>query len=45
MGISHTADEAKAEAAEIEVVDGPDENGEMFTRPGRVLRIRLSLYI
>ena len=36
VGVSHTAEEAKAEAAEIEVVDGPDENGEMFTRPGRV---------
>lgn len=37
VGVSHTQDEAKAEAAEIEVVDGPNEEGEMFTRPGRVL--------
>lgn len=36
IGVSHTEEEAKTEAAEIEVVDGPDENGEMFTRPGKV---------
>lgn len=36
VGVSHTQEEAKAEAAEIQVTDGPDENGEMFTRSGRV---------
>jgi len=36
VGVSHTSDEAKAEAAEIEVTDGPDETGEMFKRAGRV---------
>ncbi len=29
-------DEAKAEAAEVEIQDGPNENGEMYMRPGKV---------
>ncbi|KAK2840801.1 hypothetical protein Q7C36_012380 [Tachysurus vachellii] len=36
VGVSHTEDEAKALAEEVEVVDGPDESGEMFTRPGKL---------
>ncbi|KAF3690301.1 Cytochrome c1, heme protein [Channa argus] len=36
VGVSHTEDEVKTLAEEIEVVDGPDENGEMFTRPGKL---------
>uniref|UniRef100_A0AAZ1Y4J4 Cytochrome c1, heme protein, mitochondrial n=1 Tax=Oreochromis aureus TaxID=47969 RepID=A0AAZ1Y4J4_OREAU len=36
VGVSHTEDEVKAIAEEVEVVDGPDENGEMFTRPGKL---------
>jgi cytochrome c1 len=36
VGVSHTLDEAKAEAAEVQIQDGPDENGEMFMRPGKV---------
>ncbi|KAJ8367556.1 hypothetical protein AAFF_G00314870 [Aldrovandia affinis] len=36
VGVSHTEVEVKALAEEIEVVDGPDENGEMFTRPGKL---------
>uniref|UniRef100_A0A3Q1H146 Cytochrome c1, heme protein, mitochondrial n=2 Tax=Acanthochromis polyacanthus TaxID=80966 RepID=A0A3Q1H146_9TELE len=36
VGVSHTEDEVKAIAEEIEVVDGPDDNGEMFTRPGKL---------
>lgn len=36
IGVSHTEAEAKAEAAEIEVRDGPDENGNMFMRPGKL---------
>ncbi|GLV45858.1 Cytochrome c1 [Carabus blaptoides fortunei] len=36
IGVSHTEAEAKAEAAEIDVRDGPDENGDMFTRPGKL---------
>ncbi|KAM4688555.1 cytochrome c1, heme protein, mitochondrial [Discoglossus pictus] len=36
IGVSHTEAEAKALAEEFEIVDGPDENGEMFTRPGKL---------
>lgn len=36
VGVSHTLDEAKAEAAEVEVTDGPDDTGAMFTRPGKL---------
>lgn len=36
VGVSHTLEEAKAEAAEVQIQDGPDENGELFMRPGRV---------
>ncbi|XP_042318194.1 cytochrome c1, heme protein, mitochondrial isoform X2 [Sceloporus undulatus] len=36
IGVSHTEAEAKALAEEIEVQDGPDENGEMFMRPGKL---------
>lgn len=34
--IGFTGDEAKAIAAEYEVEDGPDEEGEMFMRPARL---------
>lgn len=36
VGISHTESEAKAEAAEVMVTDGPNENGDMFQRPGKL---------
>ncbi|KAF9245277.1 cytochrome c1, component of the mitochondrial respiratory chain [Melanogaster broomeanus] len=36
VGVSHTADEARALAEEIEYTDGPDDNGEMFQRPGKL---------
>ncbi|XP_069568783.1 cytochrome c1, heme protein, mitochondrial [Brachyistius frenatus] len=36
VGVSHTEDEVKTIAEEVEVVDGPDERGEMFTRPGKL---------
>uniref|UniRef100_A0AAQ4R6S3 Cytochrome c-1 n=1 Tax=Gasterosteus aculeatus aculeatus TaxID=481459 RepID=A0AAQ4R6S3_GASAC len=36
VGVSHTEEEAKTIAEEVEVVDGPDESGEMFTRPGKL---------
>ncbi|XP_029007631.1 cytochrome c1, heme protein, mitochondrial [Betta splendens] len=36
VGVSHTEAEVKALAEEVEVVDGPDESGEMFTRPGKL---------
>ncbi|KAG5411779.1 hypothetical protein IGI04_008098, partial [Brassica rapa subsp. trilocularis] len=36
VGVAYTEEEAKAMAAEIEVVDGPNDEGEMFTRPGKL---------
>ncbi|XP_072781247.1 cytochrome c1, heme protein, mitochondrial [Taeniopygia guttata] len=36
IGVSHTEAEAKALAQEVEVQDGPNENGEMFLRPGKI---------
>jgi ubiquinol-cytochrome c reductase cytochrome c1 subunit len=36
VGTIMTEDEAKAEAAEVMVVDGPDETGAMFERPGKL---------
>ena len=36
VGVSHTEEEAKAEAEEIQVLDGPNEDGEMFERPGKL---------
>lgn len=36
VGVSHTADEAKAMAEEVEYQDGPNDQGEMFQRPGKL---------
>jgi len=36
VGVSHTEEEAKAEAEETQSLDGPDESGEMFMRPGKL---------
>lgn len=36
IGVCYTEDEAKELAANIEVVDGPNDEGEMFDRPGKV---------
>lgn len=36
VGVSHTVTETKAMAEEIEYEDGPDGNGEMFQRPGKL---------
>merc|ERR1719392_555968 len=36
VDVSHTEAEAKAEAEEVQVQDGPDETGEMFMRPGKL---------
>eukprot|EP01137_Pigoraptor_chileana_P004924 Opistho-2@47274 len=36
VGVSHTEDEAKALAEEIQVEDGPDDEGNMFQRPGKL---------
>ncbi|KAI5999507.1 cytochrome c1, component of the mitochondrial respiratory chain [Pisolithus albus] len=36
VGVSHTVEEARAMAEEVEYTDGPDDNGEMFQRPGKL---------
>ncbi|KAG5652046.1 cytochrome c1 [Sphagnurus paluster] len=36
VGVSHTADEVKAMAEEVEYTDGPNSEGEMFQRPGKL---------
>eukprot|EP00074_Homo_sapiens_P091737 XP_016868591.1 cytochrome c1, heme protein, mitochondrial isoform X1 [Homo sapiens] len=36
VGVCYTEDEAKELAAEVEVQDGPNEDGEMFMRPGKL---------
>jgi len=36
IGVSHTEAEARALAEEINVTDGPDEEGNMFERPGKL---------
>ena len=36
VGVCYTEEEAKEMAMEIEVMDGPDDEGEMFERPGKL---------
>ncbi|KAG9404259.1 iso-1-cytochrome c [Aphanomyces cochlioides] len=36
VGVTHTEAEAKKLAEDIEVVDGPNDEGEMFERPGKL---------
>lgn len=36
VGVCYSEEEAKAMAADLEVPDGPNEEGEMFERPGRL---------
>lgn len=36
VGVSHTEEEAKAEAEEQMITDGPDDTGNMFKRPGKL---------
>jgi len=36
VGVSHTVDEVKAMAEEVEYEDGPDDEGAMFQRPGKL---------
>lgn len=36
VGATHTEEQAKALAQSIEVTDGPNEDGEMFDRPGKL---------
>jgi len=36
VGSSYTADEARTQAEDVEYEDGPNDAGEMFTRPGKL---------
>ncbi|XP_055385602.1 cytochrome c1, heme protein, mitochondrial [Condylostylus longicornis] len=36
VGVTHTEAEAKAEAEQIMVTDGPDDSGAMYQRPGKL---------
>ena len=36
VGVCMSEDEAKTQAAEIDVIDGPNDEGEMFERPGKL---------
>ncbi|XP_049874309.1 cytochrome c1, heme protein, mitochondrial [Pectinophora gossypiella] len=36
VGVSHSTEEAKLEAADVMVKDGPDEEGNYFERPGKL---------
>lgn len=36
VGTSHSVDEVKAMAEEVEYEDGPNDEGEMFQRPGKL---------
>lgn len=36
VGVSHSVDEVKVMAEEVEYEDGPDDAGEMFQRPGKL---------
>jgi len=36
VGVTHTQDEAKAVAAQDQITDGPDDQGNMFQRPGKL---------
>lgn len=36
VGVSHTVTEAKEMAEEVEYTDGPNDQGEMFQRPGKL---------
>jgi ubiquinol-cytochrome c reductase cytochrome c1 subunit len=36
VGVTHTEEEVRKLAADVEVVDGPNDEGEMFERPGKL---------
>jgi len=36
VGVTHTTNEMKELAADVDVIDGPDDEGEMFDRPGKL---------
>jgi ubiquinol-cytochrome c reductase cytochrome c1 subunit len=44
VGVAYTEEEAKALAADVDVTDGPNDEGEMFERPGRLADVLPSPY-
>ena len=36
VGVTHTEGEVKALAAQDQITDGPDDQGNMFQRPGKL---------
>jgi ubiquinol-cytochrome c reductase cytochrome c1 subunit len=44
VGVTHTKDEVKQMANEVEVLDGPNGEGEMFERPGKPYDVLPSPY-
>ena len=36
MGVTHTTEELIEMASEVDVVDGPNDEGEMFERPAKL---------
>lgn len=45
VGVTHTLEEAKALAEDVEYEDGPDDSGEMFKRPGKVQHAHMSSHV
>ena len=43
VGVSHTVDEVKSMAEEVEYTDGPNDEGEMFQRPSVHLVLSYSI--
>jgi ubiquinol-cytochrome c reductase cytochrome c1 subunit len=44
VGVTHTEDEVKDMAKDVDVMDGPNEEGEMFERPGKPYDVLPSPY-
>jgi mono/diheme cytochrome c family protein len=44
VGVAYTEEEAKAIAADVEMTDGPNDEGESFERPGRLADVLPSPY-
>lgn len=45
VGVSHTEKEAKELAAECDYIDGPNDEGEMYQRPGKVREARCEISV
>jgi cytochrome c1 len=44
IDVSHSDDEVKTMAEEVEYEDGPDDEGEMFQRPGKVNKNKANFF-